>query len=478
MKLFQRLLVAPAALGLIAPLGANAAEPNIQDLSDYSSSRASRAAKQRVQGFSQFSDVYPTDWAYKTLNSMLQNHDCAPISTGGAMTRYEAASLLNKCLGNVSQVNEEERRLIDEFSQELAVIKGRSDVLEAGISLSEVGGFSATTKMNGEAVFVVGGSTQGDSGTKESTTFNYKLAYGIETSFSGQDLMFTELESGNFTDTDPFGCSGDVALEACASSSSLELSRLYYQRPIADDFTLTVGASIRQDDMLGVWPSAYPSDTVLDTLTYAGATAAYNLSSGAGAGLTYAKDKISASLLFVSEEASDATNTAGLLTSSGSDDVTAQLAWVDEGFTVAAAFTSSDGGNEANALTSDDFNAVGISGYYELDTGIAYLPSSISAGMGWKNPDKVSKENHIVDETTWTVGLLWDDVWLEGSTLGIAYGTAAATRSNQGSAPKAAELFYSWPVSDSITVTPALFFVEKEGADDYEGALVKTTFSF
>ena len=36
MKLFKRLLVAPAALGLLAPLAANASEVNLNDVSNYS----------------------------------------------------------------------------------------------------------------------------------------------------------------------------------------------------------------------------------------------------------------------------------------------------------------------------------------------------------------------------------------------------------------------------------------------------------
>ena len=35
MKLFQRLLVAPAALGLLAPITANATEVNLNDISNY-----------------------------------------------------------------------------------------------------------------------------------------------------------------------------------------------------------------------------------------------------------------------------------------------------------------------------------------------------------------------------------------------------------------------------------------------------------
>ena len=36
MKLFQRLLVAPAALGLLSPISANANEVNLKDISNYS----------------------------------------------------------------------------------------------------------------------------------------------------------------------------------------------------------------------------------------------------------------------------------------------------------------------------------------------------------------------------------------------------------------------------------------------------------
>ena len=36
MKLFQRLLVAPAALGLFSPLAANATEVNLNEIANYS----------------------------------------------------------------------------------------------------------------------------------------------------------------------------------------------------------------------------------------------------------------------------------------------------------------------------------------------------------------------------------------------------------------------------------------------------------
>ena len=79
MKLFQRLLVAPAALRLMAPVAATAAELNLNDVSNYSS-RVKCSAK-RVQSQAQFSDVYSSDWTYQALSSMLERHGCALVNS-------------------------------------------------------------------------------------------------------------------------------------------------------------------------------------------------------------------------------------------------------------------------------------------------------------------------------------------------------------------------------------------------------------
>jgi len=463
MKLFQQLLVAPAALGLLAPMAANAAELNINGVSDYS-------ASSEVKSISQFSDVYPTDWAYQALTNLAKRHGCVAGSPSGSMTRYEAAALLNSCLGNVAQVNEEEGRLIEEFGPELAVIKGRVDGLEARVGEFEAGVFSSTTKLSGTTAFVMGG-VDGVSGS-EAVHFTYDTKIDLDSSFTGEDLLKTRIRSGNFG-SGPFSATGSAALEVASSTSdALQIDRSYYQFPVGESLTATVGAVVRQDDMLGVWPSAYPSDSILDVLTYAGANAAYSLAQGAGAGITYAQDNLSASLLFVSDEGSDATQ--GVLTDEGSDDITAQLAWVGDNFTVAAAYTTSDGGNTANTANANDYDAWGISGIFNLDNGI-----SLNAGMGWKTPEKENDASNIEDETTWSFGVVWSDFGAEGNDLGVAIGTAEGHRDDSGyDDPLAYELYYSMAVSDNVTVTPSFFSIEKDGADDITGGLVKTTFSF
>jgi len=501
MKLFQQLLVAPAALGLLAPVAATAAELNINDVSSYSSSsRPSKAAKKRVQGISQFSSIYPNDWAHQALSSMLERHGCPPVSSKGALSRFEAAALLNKCIRNVAHANQEERRLINEFSQELAVVNGRIDGIEAGIAMSEVD-FSTTTKMSGVSIWTIGAINQEETGTgtaaREGLAFNHKYELELETSFSGDDLMVTSVEAGNFVDADPFGGSGTAALESAMSSSNkLTIGKSFYQRPVGEDFTITVGAIVRQDDMLAVWPSDYPSDTILDSMTYAGAPAAYNLAEGAGAGVTYSKGNWAASLTYVGEAEGDDTSgtaansgsaTDGVLTREGDDNITAQVAWSNDRWLVAAALTTADGGypggDEALKADADAYTAFGLSGVYQIDGGKT-LPSSISAGFGKKYPDHktdsgATRSTYVQEETSWTVGLLWEDSFFEGNTLGYAIGSAEGWKDTNGyENPISMELFYSMPVSDNITVTPAIFAIEVDEGKDVNGALVKTTFTF
>ena len=107
MKLFRQLLVAPAALGLLAPLAANAAEVNIKDVASYADLNAEVTT-------TQFSDVVPGDWAYTALQNLSESYGCVDnaytqnLKSGQALTRYEAAALIRKTssiTANVSRSN-------------------------------------------------------------------------------------------------------------------------------------------------------------------------------------------------------------------------------------------------------------------------------------------------------------------------------------------------------------------------------------
>ena len=182
MKLFQQLMLAPAALGLVAPLGAMAAELNFNGVSKYSSS------EEQVTSISQFSDVYPTDWAYQALANLVERYGCVAGYPNGtfrgnrALSRYEAAALLNACLDRVTEITDEVRRLMKAFEKELAIVKARVDGLEAKVGELAATQFSTTTTLKGKVRFVQGGVYRGDGMVRFGRLKNVKKAaqlYGI-----------------------------------------------------------------------------------------------------------------------------------------------------------------------------------------------------------------------------------------------------------------------------------------------------------
>ncbi|MBE9154561.1 iron uptake porin [Cyanobium sp. LEGE 06113] len=485
MKLFQQLLVAPAALGLLAPVAATASELNFDGVDQY-------ASQEQVTSISQFSDVQPTDWAYQALSNLIERYGCVAGYPDGtyrgqrAMTRFEAAALLNACLDRVTEVTDELKRLMAEFEKELAILKGRVDGLEAKVGELEANQFSTTTKLTGIATMTLGGA--GETGFGDNVTANYDVRLNFDTSFTGKDLLRTTLRAGNFGDS-VFG-NGNTALEVAfqeeSGADSVGINRLFYQFPVGESVTVTAGAKVRQDDMLAMWPSAYPADTILDLFTYAGARATYSLNLGAGVGLWYQKDGFSISANFVSNENSAEDSTLGV----GEDyTATVQLGYAGENWGAAFAYTYGDGLGGSPFNVVEDWNAIGLSAYWQpADSG--WVPG-ISTGFGYTDANVAGLGNQ--DVWSWMVGLQWTDMFVKGNALGMAIGSAGQVGGGKcgtgalctgglwlddGQDTLAYELWYKFQVTDNISVTPAFFWIENSGASDTYGGLVKTTFKF
>ena len=173
---------------------------------------------------------------------------------------------------------------------------------------------------------------------------------------------------------------------------------------------------------------------------------------GAGVGVTYSKDKFIASTVLVSE---DADSNQGILTKEGRDNITTQLALVEDSYTLAFAYTHSDGGNTDNSSDTNDYSSYGINGTYNfLNQSDVFLPSSISAGFGWKNPDNVDENANIEDGNTWTIAMHWENAFKEGNNLGFAIGTAETHRDDDGyDDPLAWETFYKMQILSLIHIS-------------------------
>ena len=518
MKLFQQLLVAPAALGLLSPMAVSAAELNLDGVNQY-------ASEEQVTSINQFSDVQPTEWAYQALSNLIERYGCVAGYPDGtfrgkkALSRWEAAALLNACLDRVTEVTDELRRLLKEFEAELAVLKGRVDGLEAKVGELEANQFSTTTKLKGIATFTIGGASYavlpqtplqvtGSTYTQaDQVAFNYDVRLILDTSFTGKDLLRTTLRAGNFG-TSSFGSGNtlmEVAFQEEAGPDVVSIDRLFYQFPVGENFTATFGGKVRQDDMLAMWPSVYPADSILDRFTYAGANNAYSLNLGAGVGISYEKEGFNISVNYVSNEASaessaSATFADGTTFGGGFGDgstTTVQVGYSGSNWGAAFVYNYIEAANIVNANFAGQaaaYNAVGSNNYgfsaYWQPEQSGWIPS-ISAGVGasqWNG----SRAND--DSWSWMVGLQWADAIIKGNAFGIGLGQTPTTIGGANVTDGVQEKFgieawYKFQVTDNISVTPGIFWIDGAGVDaipgfnnsanaDTLGAVLKTTFKF
>jgi hypothetical protein len=489
MKLFQQLMIAPVAMGLIAPV-ATAAELNLEGVSQY-------ASQDQVTSISQFSDVQPTDWAYQALNNLVTRYGCVagyPNGTyggGRAMTRFEAAALLNACLDRVTEVTDELQRLMNEFRSELTVLKGRVDGLEAKVGELEATQFSTTTKLKGEVNFMLGGVPSLETnkgGNVGNTAFNYDLRLNFDTSFTGKDLLRTRLRSGNFN-SDPFGSSSSLFKldKAESTDNSVEIDRLYYQFPVSESVTLTAGALVRNTEMAWV-PSAYKSE-ILDFFAVAGAPGVYNKATGAGFGAQYVgKGGFVAGLNYVAQNGDD--SSTGVFDSDGALNFLAQVGYKATNWGVGVGYRyGSEGtrprtyngllGASGALVDGQESNSVAVNAYWQpIQSG--WVPS-ISAGYGYNGVSGNVGSTDATNSDSWFVGLQWADAFVAGNTAGVAVGQAPSAETAGVSDATMLEFFYKFQVTDNISITPALFYVDNN--QRYQdsskwGGVIQTKFTF
>ncbi len=448
MKLFQQLLIAPAALGLLAPLAANAAEVNINDVAGYTTPGAEVST-------SQFSDVVPGDWAYTALQNLSESAGCVEntyaqnLQNGQSLTRYEAAALLNACLeGGIAsaELNSDAARLSTEFGTEMAILKGRVDGLEYKVEELSAGAFSSATKMTGSSVFTTGWlDTDTATDNKLASEFNFKI--DLNTSFTGMDNLYTEIETGNQNDL-VMDSQINTTESGGGATNELQVKSLWYAFPVGD-FTVTAGPLLDQDDVISATTSIYSSAFRLAEMPWgtAGTT-------GAGAALEYLADNgWNGSFNIVSTEASDASQ--GAYTLEGQDIWTASIGYDAANFGGGIIYTDNDMGLADAADTS-----FGVGVYFRPDD----LPT-ISIAY-----DQLS-DNDATDSSNLLVGL---DYPLGDGTLSAAFQSV----DSQGTSTGNWEIYYNYPINDGVSIQGGIFGEEVTSTDDRQGFVVETFFTF
>ncbi|MDY7008167.1 MAG: iron uptake porin [Cyanobacteriota bacterium] len=223
----------------------------------------------QVNSVSQLSDIQPTDWAFQTLQSLVERYGCIAGYPDGtykdnrAMTRYEFAAGLNTCLDRITELISQStidlatredmaavQRLVEEFTPELATLRGRIDVLEARTAELEANRFNSTTTIfGGEVIFgltngfggeditnAFGGRGDGD----KNTIFNYLVRLQTATTFTGKDRLRIELGAANFSSSSFAGRQSfntDMAILSYQTNTTdeLQIFKLEYRFPAFGD---------------------------------------------------------------------------------------------------------------------------------------------------------------------------------------------------------------------------------------------------
>ncbi|MFN5118132.1 MAG: iron uptake porin [Cyanobacteriota bacterium] len=477
-------LVAPAATWAGSTAGRESRNPegnpegkasdlNLLDLNRY----AGKTGAAQVTSINQFSDVRPTDWAYQALSNLIERYGCVagyPNGTfkgGQAVTRYEAAALLNACLDRVTEVTDELKRLMAEFEKELALLRGRVDGLEARVGELEATQFATTTQLRGVSRWVLGGVDYVGNTVKfprytdpanpyytplrEGLSFNYDVRLHFDSSFTGKDFLRVTLRAGNFADS-AFGALPAPLTQLYAGFQEncgtgydcgdvVAINRFFYKFPLGSSLTAVVGPRVQQDDLLPVWPSLYNADQILKVFQSSGAPGAYSQLLGAGGGLWWRqagkRNGWSLGLAYVSTNGNDATPaTGGMFTTGAAATGTVQLAYTGVNWNVTGAYTYSGANTRylgtplsmevepTRGIDNGYSQSYALSGYWQPFSS-GWLPS-ISAGWGGNRiyytggdtligPDD---RGYKAASQSWYVGLIWNDAFAKGNALGLAFG--------------------------------------------------------
>ena len=418
MKLFQQMLVAGASLSLLTPVVAQASDVNLEEMNSYSNSSNS---------------------SQKRLDSKT-------------------------------------------FSNEIAKINERVDNIEAKFNEFEAGGFSDTTVLDGKAIFDVGSVDTDDDTYTGETQFMYTYTLNLNTSFTGDDNLYTRIKTGNHSSWSKTKSVYNTYLSSGnGNGDTLKVDKLWYTTPVGDNFTVTFGPKIENYYMHATTPSIY--EPVLKAFTLGGNASAYGASTSPGAGIAYAADNGFAVSSNVTTQKGN--TSTGILTNEGKTSWATQIGYTQPNYSVSALVNMKYNGWTDSYFMSTDGKArsgdgnstnIGLRGWWRPADSSTAMPS-ISVGYDTSETGASSNSN----TTAYFVGLNWTDTINPDDKIGIAFGQPQKVE-GETIDPFLYEIYYKYQVNDSVSITPTIFGGTSKNSSDVEtdmtGYLVQTTFKF
>ena len=392
------------------------------------------------------------------------------------------------------------KTFINDVNEDIAVLKGRVDGLEATQDNFEAGAFSSTTTMDGKAIMWIGAVDGADnlSDTKQSqseaVTTGYTYTMNLNTSFTGDDNLYVRLKAG--AQQDQWANKETYHIETKSTSDEFKVDKMWYTFPVGDNITAFAGPRIENYYMY-VTPSIYQPGALKSFKL--GGNANFGASTDTGFGFKYETDggfAVASNIVSKGSDgyASGATTANGLL---GKDDINkwdTQIAYTTDRWHLSATYSdqqnwsshSYNATSQAAGMKTGDFTGYALRGYWRPDNSGSATPE-ISVGYDSRSADDTVSSGAAKDSDSYFVGLTWRDMFQADDRIGFAVTQPLKVTECNGTCttadvdPLVWEAYYSFRPNDSMEVRPAIFGgtdVENSTEDDIFGAVVTTVFKF
>jgi hypothetical protein len=473
----------------------------------------------QVTSVSQLTDVRPTDWAFQSLQSLVERYGCIsgyPDRTfrgNRALTRSEFAAGLNACLERINEqisaidgVTQADRQTIQrlqaEFATELTTLKSRVDRLDTATATLEKQQFSPTTKLTGQAIFAVNaGGFSGDqiiaprgaivTADQPNMTSLYRLSLDLNTSFSGKNLLKLRLVSASPGIGDNAAGYlepnlGSVLDFAIPGRQQISLARAYYTFSPDRDLSITLGSQMVAPDFIDKNRYANVSFRDFSTSALVNNFILLPRPGGAGAAIDWKPNKGPFSLRGV------------YIASSGSASLPENQQFLGGGRTQDVRLFPAAGGGAKGGLFGDPYT-----GIVELE----YAPSkALSLRLQYSGGELLGSNFKVfgvnadlaltrqvglfarygtgsypdtvfgdIKPQYWSAGLGFQDLFQKGDIAGIGVAQPFILSAIGDATQTNFEAFYNIPVSPKIRVTPIVQVISNAGNQRTNGAIVTGT---
>ncbi len=498
---------------------------------------------EQVTSVAQFEDVRPTDWAFQSLQSLVERYGCIAgypdrsFRGDRTLTRYEFAAGLNACLDRINELIASQtsdlvkledlaklKKLQEEFTAELAMLRGRVNRLEARTEKLERQQFSTTTKLNGFSVLGVQGRTanRGDRNPRDGKRETQDPGTNVNVINQNYISLTTQLNPRSYLYTAFWNQKGsgsprltnDARVGYDGEAFNLYLSDLNYHFLIGDKLAGFVGTEGVYTSLAFRGPNRIESSFTGPLSYFAQRNPILNIGFGrGGAGLDWQFAKRASLQAFYTTNIPGFTpnalggkghNTAGVqLALTPVDPVDVALYYVndyspDGGLLSFVGDEQLTGTNPSTGRSSPaQTNAIGASVDWQLN------PQLRLGGWFGYTHSYIPGQAGRVETTNYMAYINFLDLFGKGNLGGLYVGQPPKiTRSNlpvgnnlpdlinggvgkSGGQPGTTthiEAFYRWQVNDNISITPGLIVILQPGhtrdSEPIFSGIVRTTFSY